>query len=500
MIAYGGVDALIWLCKSSKNISLHHIATTILSILTEKGEDRSSGVLISILNVYNIESIRPVIITKWALPPILYLIHNYTQPDSKEDEKQSPTTSIKSGTTTLSHQSSLDNTVEGKQNIILEITINCTHILYQLSRAGILSQKEVISDGILNTLLKLAVFNVSPAANDKRSMDTNEEQQCQHMIERLNIINSLAIKSISAICSLGSFQDSIIKIIQSTNTMPSLLRSSNSEVQKYMAKSFAYLSLRNEKYKAHLVKGEGARALISIIAVLPHQDPENETEDARLEELSYYFSKCIKLDSNEYKKEGSECLNSATVSHACCALANLATNNESQMCLMSQPHFLRHLCNVPAVFSNAEIHRHVARCLANLTLYENNIDKMLADKEKDDIHSFNVLPTLLAMGQSARVTSDIQRQLVRAIDNLSSHVFKSVEDEVGYRVGLFEETFLYIQRILDDESDKDADTVKRARNIMEREVTVVVEKVDEQSPKTKRNKKKSKGKTKGKKG
>lgn len=37
---------------------------------------------------------------------------------------------------------------------------------------------------------------------------------------------------------------------------------------------------------------------------------------------------------------------------------------------MAQPRFLQYLCNVPAIFSeHAEIHRHVARCLANLALY-----------------------------------------------------------------------------------------------------------------------------------
>jgi hypothetical protein len=38
MVAYGGVDALIWLCRSSRNIQLHHLSTTILAMLTEKGK------------------------------------------------------------------------------------------------------------------------------------------------------------------------------------------------------------------------------------------------------------------------------------------------------------------------------------------------------------------------------------------------------------------------------------------------------------------------------
>lgn len=48
------------------------------------------------------------------------------------------------------------------------------------------------------------------------------------------------------------------------------------------------------------------------------------------------------------------------------------TLDESQINLMAQPHLLKYICNVPMTFpTHAEIHRHVARCLANLALYGN---------------------------------------------------------------------------------------------------------------------------------
>lgn len=44
--------------------------------------------------------------------------------------------------------------------------------------------------------------------------------------------------------------------------------------------------------------------------------------------------------------------------------------DESQINLMAQPHLLEYICNVCHVFPQyVEIHRHVARCLANLALY-----------------------------------------------------------------------------------------------------------------------------------
>jgi hypothetical protein len=147
-------------------------------------------------------------------------------------------------------ESTITNPVESRQSIILEIVINCTHILYQLSRAGILSLKEVISDGVFVTLLMLASFNIQNLqlekgiCSDKIPTTVEDEQQA---VDRVAIIQSLAAKAISAISSLVSFQADIIELIQKTGRLSILLRSSNDEVRKYIAKTVAYLSLRNGK-------------------------------------------------------------------------------------------------------------------------------------------------------------------------------------------------------------------------------------------------------------
>jgi Trp operon repressor len=112
--------------------------------------------------------------------------------------------------------------------------INCTHILYQLSRAGILSQKEVIQEGVFDTLLMLASFSIT--------------DQSDEVLDRVQIIQSFAAKAISAISSLISFQASIIELVQGSDRLPTLLRSMNEDVRKYTAKTVAYLSLRNGKY------------------------------------------------------------------------------------------------------------------------------------------------------------------------------------------------------------------------------------------------------------
>ncbi|KAI8090425.1 hypothetical protein BDF21DRAFT_411242 [Thamnidium elegans] len=436
MVAYGGVDSLIWLCRTSKSVKLHHLTTTILAMLAEK------------------ESIRPVIITKWALPPLLYLIRHYT--NAEMAQKKSPANSIRSSNTG-SNQSDEINANETRQSIILEIIINCTHILYLLSRAGILSQKEVVTEGVFDTLCMLASF-------DQVNLEATTDEQ-QQITERQTIIQNVAAKAISTISSLVSFQASIIELIQNSKTLSSLLRSHNIEVRKYMAKTIAYLSLRNDKYKPNLLYGDGSRALVSILVVLPLKD--NSDNKIRAKDLCYYLSRQVGTDEEFTAQGDDQTLNAATVSHACCALANFATNNESQVNLMSQPRLLKYICNVPTVFpKHDEIHRHVARCLANLALYEENSRVMLINKNRkkeEEKDAYNVLPTLLYLGKVS--PSGVQRHVVRAIDNLSSNV--SLADSRG----LFNDAYLYIRKILqdDDGNEKDIDTIKRAKSIIARE-------------------------------
>lgn len=203
--------------------------------------------------------------------------------------------------------------------------INCTHILYQLSRAGILSQKEVIQEGVFDILLMLASFSIT--------------DQSDEVLDRVNIVQSLAAKAISAISSLVSFQASMIELVQGTDKLPTLLRSSNEDVRKYMAKTIAYLSLRNgnrlcihvfvscdssktirylDKYKPALLNGNGSRALVSILATLPQK--LDIDKQSRLTDLAYYLSKEIS-DMEGIDKNNTH-LYSATVSHTCCALVS----------------------------------------------------------------------------------------------------------------------------------------------------------------------------------
>jgi hypothetical protein len=99
-----------------------------------------------------------------------------------------------------------------------------------------------------------------------------------------------------------------------------LLGTCNQQVCKYIAKTVAFLSLRNgkpifypnkiniltsflDKYKPILLEGDGARALVSIIALLPQTDDGSN----RLKTLCYYLARD----------------NAAAVSHVCCAMVGI---------------------------------------------------------------------------------------------------------------------------------------------------------------------------------
>ncbi|CDH55933.1 hypothetical protein RO3G_14544 [Lichtheimia corymbifera JMRC:FSU:9682] len=474
IIAYGAIDALIWLCRTSSSIHLHHLTTTILAILAEK------------------ESVRPVIITKWALPPLLHLVEHYIYYDTKDTTKKhhSSPSSIHSATGYQENEAQEnnedeENTMIQQQEVVLEIVINCAHVLYQLARAGILSQTNIVDDGIFFTLLTLAAYEptTAPTSNqqDTQSVtsssashhpqrqdkatsngdDDQEEVSSLQLKERGQIIQSLAAKAISAISGQVTHQPAIIELVRGSDKFASLIQSTNDDVRKYLAKSIAYLSLRNDKYKPALLAGDVARALVSVIALLPQQDNSKQ----RKEDLSYYLSRSVdgKDDMQKYVS-----MNPSAVSHICCALANFATNQESQTKLMAQPRLLKYICNVPSTFpEHAEVHRHVARCLANFALYEENNGLMLAYATDGDLkdNAYDVLPTLLAMGQNDTVTADIQRHIVRAIDNLSAFVSDEREDKPNWD-GIFSDAYSFILRVLVD--SKDADTLKRARSIKEK--------------------------------
>lgn len=114
-----------------------------------------------------------------------------------------------------------------QQEVVLEIVINCAHVLYQLARAGILSQTNIVDDGIFFTLLTLAAYEptTAPTSNqqDTQSVtsssashhpqrqdkatsngdDDQEEVSSLQLKERGQIIQSLAAKAISAISGQG---------------------------------------------------------------------------------------------------------------------------------------------------------------------------------------------------------------------------------------------------------------------------------------------------------
>ncbi|KAF9979513.1 hypothetical protein BGZ75_009614 [Mortierella antarctica] len=120
------------------------------------------------------------------------------------------------------------------------------------------------------------------------------------------------------------------------------------------------------------MQGQAARCLSMLASDVSNQAfivDDTERID-RLVQLLY--SNNPDVVNENHSRSNSNALSEA-VSHACCALANLATNTESQEILMSHLDLLNATCSVVGLFPHQrEIERHVARLIANLALYDQN--------------------------------------------------------------------------------------------------------------------------------
>ncbi|KAG2176378.1 hypothetical protein INT43_005612 [Umbelopsis isabellina] len=418
LVQNGGIDALIWLCRSQRNGQLHFYATSALAILSEK------------------ESIRPVILTKCALRPLIQLMALYLSKPMSAPSKGSPILSAV--------------TEPVRDDIRLEVLLNCTHVIFQLGRAGMLSPHEINNDGALLALLQLADYKYTPF---HIASETEEKEDMQQLLDREQMIQSVAAKGISAICATVSNQPAIFEVISNPDQLTDLLKGNNILVSKYIAKSIAYLSLRNDKYKSLLLQGNGASILVQKL----HNETVTGNNSAEVDKAS-----------DETNSDQTSNLEASTIANVCCAIANFATNGESQQKLMTQPHLLQNLCATAASYSgNTEIHRHIARSFANFALYgkvscnsKNNRKNMLRQINKKKNVTYNVMPTLLAIGQSPNVTPDVRRHVVRAIDNLSN---QEITDQ---NRTIFEQVVPLMKEWTKDITD--ADLVKRAENICRR--------------------------------
>ncbi|CAG8493300.1 2198_t:CDS:10 [Cetraspora pellucida] len=392
LITNGGLDALVYLCRATQSCDLHLLGTTALASLSGN------------------ESFKSHIIMKGGLPHLYHLILLYYNKSELETLDLSDTLKF------------LDS--------VSSIILNIANVLYYLSISGPLCQQMLIDDIALDAILKLADFQLGTLYDD--SPEDDSLPSYEEIRLRVELARSLAAKTISCLSTYPSHQLLIIEYpLDGLDRLMRLLHSSIYEVRKYAAKSIAYLSLRNDKYKSILIKDGRAELLTSVISL----EDEQSLKD-----------------------------NQVAISHTCCAMANLATNAESQQLLIHQPLLLTNLCRMVGYFlTDREIQRHVARLLANFALYEDNKARMLsyqliAIEEHDMIQSEgsweSVIPALIAIGDSPVSDVEIQRHIIRALDNLSTEVSLS---KLTPCIPL-------INRILD--TVKDDDIKKRASYVL----------------------------------
>ncbi|CAG8543966.1 8553_t:CDS:10 [Paraglomus brasilianum] len=366
LISQGGLDALIYLCQPQHLPELHFWATTALA------------------KFVLIEDHIPTLFMKGALPYLYVLIFLYAQRASAKQSDEQFVSSAK-----------------------------------LLEQAESLMQR-MLMDKAFDAILILAGFELAPKKIvSVEDSDISYDEICLRVEEA----QVLAAKTISSLASNPTNQLQMIEGSDNGLTgLIQLLHTKQPEVGRYVAKSIAYLSTRNDKYKSMLVQDGRAELLASIIKITD-------------EKLAV--------------------ANQMTIAHTACALANLATNGESQRLLIEQPNILLNLCNVVATFiSNKEVQRyvhlttsmhlmsfiklasvltvendykhlrrHIARLLANFALYDDNKKRMLGDiVNTEDTSHVSVVAALIAIGDSPVADTEIHRHIVRAFDNLSTAV------------------------------------------------------------------------------
>ncbi|KAI9239541.1 MAG: hypothetical protein BYD32DRAFT_410847 [Podila humilis] len=416
VLDHGGLDAMIYLCGSVHGYELHALATNSLAVLSEN------------------QTIQGIIVAKRAMPSLFHLTLVYAQNAASPPRPPSPPMSLIRMASNLSLHTKSTKRIE----TVVVILINITHIVYQMLPNKLLAN-QLVKEGAMDSLMSLCVYfpsGVRSRAMEKaiRSVaqehardgsDNTEYQQegedfnrspspsgavddgepgliamddMYHV--RLESMQGVAAKCISVMAAEVANQSFIVDDPERIDRLVQLLYSNNADVVKYASKTMAYLSLRNDKYKPDIVKGSGASALLSVIRMATGEHFQLEA------------------------RQGASQAYSEAVSHACCALANLATNTESQEILMSQLDLVNTACSVVGVFPNQrEVERHVARLIANLALYDQNkLSLLTAYTSTDGIevspqlahhtvpHRYsspppgrrakgNVIPTLLMIGK-----------------------------------------------------------------------------------------------------
>ncbi|KAF9361773.1 hypothetical protein BGX34_006925 [Mortierella sp. NVP85] len=380
VLTHGGLDAIVYLCGVTRGHELHALATASLAALAERRE------------------VQGVVVAKRTMPKLFRLVHFYTHNAIMSTRPLSPSMNTHRSATN-------DNKDVQAIEAVSDVLMNITHTVFQMVPDKLLA-RQLAKEGAMDSLINICVY--FPAGVRTRAMEhalrdislkrTQPEGQGEGILggfsqqdlarrsldsysqysfhggddyshsgvdegtllsisdqvhDQLENMQGLAAKCISIMTTDVSNQSFIVEDPERIDRLVQLLYSTNMTVAKYASKTMAFLSLRNDRYKPDIVRGSGAAALLAVI------------QGAYTSEQA--------LESSVVAE---------AVSHAACALANLATNTESQEILMSHAHLLSVTCAAVGLFPHQrEIERHVARLVANLALYEQNKVALLTPNE-----------------------------------------------------------------------------------------------------------------------
>jgi len=250
--------------------------------------------------------------------------------------------------------------------------------------------------GGLELLIKLANVNYN-------GLDIQEQQSEMAGVSSMDLQKTSA----RALCEYSKNKEVQLSLLEEkyASNIVKLLLSDNQDVRKYIAKTIAYLSLRNgsviiflnmihiyscylffayiyyihrpflvlDDHKSTLLKNGGAAVIVGVIAGKnqPSCDCISKKSFKGTSQSTHFSLTEGKRKDNEIDNDNeTQNQDSITISHAVCALANLVCQITCQKLLMSNEMLLPALCRL-AIENKDELDviKHVARGLGNIALY-----------------------------------------------------------------------------------------------------------------------------------
>ncbi|OZJ01741.1 hypothetical protein BZG36_05186 [Bifiguratus adelaidae] len=273
-------------------------------------------------------------------------------------------------------------------HIIMPILTNCIYIIGLTF--GKSAYAESYGDYLGNVLpLVIDACLLVPEVTCPLNEETKEDDS---QVDGGTLLQEIAARTLSEIASKDAVRYMLVQTLirdDDGQSVKRLLSSSNDTVRKYVAKTMAYLSMISaDQRSSSLWNSENIQAIVGLLS-----DRERLSDEAK-----------------------SAVEDDICIAHTCCAIANLATNTHSASLLIEHTNVIQRFTVLLSThMEQQEIQRHTARAIANLSLYDFGKAALLGQGQSEP----SILLNLRAFVHSGKPPLEVERHVIRALDNLT---------------------------------------------------------------------------------